>query len=93
MTFKRIRSYYLQNKLFKLSVKLGIKIAIPPYCNFESQSLNLFSVNKDLQDKNQNPNIDTYHTQIFSLKGTIFQKGEYGKFRTKMFFRCISKHS
>ena len=38
---------------------------MPPNVNFETQSFNPFSVNKDLKDNDQDPDVNFYQTQIF----------------------------
>ena len=40
---------------------------MPQNSSFESQSFNPFSVNEDLKDNDQDPDVYFYKTQIFSL--------------------------
>ena len=39
---------------------------MPPNSSFESQSFNPFSVNEDLKENDQDPNVNFYQTQTFS---------------------------
>ena len=39
---------------------------MPPNGSFESQSFNPFSVNEDLKDNDQDPDVNFYQTQICS---------------------------
>ena len=49
---------------------------MPPSGSFESQSSNPFSVNEDLKDNNQDPNVNFYQTQISSLDTSYYIPNE-----------------
>ena len=44
--------------------------------NFETQSFNPFSVNEDLKDNDQNPDVNFYQTQISSLDTSYYIPNE-----------------
>ena len=49
-------------------------LSMPTNGRVVSQPFNLFSVNEDLKDSNQDPDVNFYQTQISSLDtSTIFQ--------------------
>ena len=49
---------------------------MPPSGNFETQSFNPFSVNEDLKDNDQNPDVNFYQTQISSLDTSYYTPNE-----------------
>ena len=49
---------------------------MPPNGSFESQSFNPFSVNEDLKDNDQDPNVNFYQTQISSLDTSYYIPNE-----------------
>ena len=71
-------------------------LAMPTNGRFESQPFNLFSINEDLKDSNQDPDVNFYQTQISSLDiSTIFQiqLRRIWKILNKTIFYSSSKHS
>ena len=62
---------------------------MPPNGSFESQSFNPFSVNEDLKDNDQDPNVNFYQTQISSLVTSYYIPNEdqenLENFRQKLF--------
>ena len=63
---------------------------MPPNGSFESQSFNPFSVNEDLKDNNQEPNVNFYQMQISSVDKSYYIPNEVTQklenFQQKSFF-------
>ena len=49
---------------------------MPPNGSFESHSFNPFSVNEDLKDNDQDPDVNLYQTQISSLDASYYIPNE-----------------
>ena len=47
---------------------------MPQNSSFESQSFNPFSVNEDLKDNDQDPDVNLYQTQISSLDTSYYSE-------------------
>ena len=65
---------------------------MPPNGSFESQSFNPFSVNEDLKDNNQGPDVNFCQTQISSTDTSYYIPNKV-KFPTKIIFCPTCKHS
>ena len=62
---------------------------MPPNGSFESQSFNLFSVNEDLKDNDQDPDVNFYQIEI-QAKIIFSPTSKHWKYQQKRCIICVT---